>query len=281
MSKKNEIRLISVQGVSVMASIEYHIEEPHDSYYPLNILFFIHKGNLHLEIGGENFAFGPGKMVLLKRFTKGSLYKTFSPEEGYAQVYGIAFPDLLIKEVLSKVSVKKDDLVDEEDIPPIQEIIRENAFPEYTSFFEELFVYNEKKDEGAIQLQVKKALQEILEAHPGTFKLFQKYTLPVKVPLKDFMEYHFRMNLSIPELARLSGRSTSTFYRDFQEKFDCAPHQWILKRRLQEAHSILSKQEASVKEIYQEVGFKDLAHFSKAFKKEYGVPPSSLKMSIS
>ena len=48
MSKKNEIRLISVQDVSVMASIEYHSEEPHDSYYPLNILFFIQKGNLHL-----------------------------------------------------------------------------------------------------------------------------------------------------------------------------------------------------------------------------------------
>ncbi len=45
-------------------------------------------------------------------------------------------------------------------------------------------------------------------------------------------------------------------------------------KRLTDAYYLLKQKGAKVTDVYLDVGFKDLSHFSFAFKKAYGVAPS-------
>jgi AraC-like DNA-binding protein len=50
----------------------------------------------------------------------------------------------------------------------------------------------------------------------------------------------------------------------------------LQQRRLREAHYLIKEKGRMPSDVYLEIGFEDLSHFSFAFKKMYGVPPSRL-----
>jgi AraC-like DNA-binding protein len=55
-----------------------------------------------------------------------------------------------------------------------------------------------------------------------------------------------------------------------------APGRWLLNKRLQEAHHLIKNKKRKPSDVYLEIGFEDLSHFSFAFKKLFGVAPSHL-----
>ena len=60
----------------------------------------------------------------------------------------------------------------------------------------------------------------------------------------------------------------------------CSVSKWIFQCRLDKARVLLvdaARKDSTITEIAYEVGFKDLAHFSRAFKAEFGVMPSSFR----
>lgn len=259
-----------------MASIEFYDEEHHDSYYPLNILFLIRRGNLNLKVEDKVYSYGSGRCVLVKRYTTGKYFKTFTQEEGYAHVYAVGFHEPLIKNIIKSFPVNKDVLLNEEEIPIIQEIKTSDNFQDYYDFLDHAFSGDSPIDEIQIQDKITKTLLAILEQNPEVLTIFRKISIPTKANLEEFMEYNYKTQLGLKELAKQSGRSLATFYRDFSEKFNETPHNWILNRRLAEAHTLLTQSNKIASQIYSELGFKDLAHFSKVFKKRYGIPPSKV-----
>ena len=99
------------------------------------------------------------------------------------------------------------------------------------------------------------------------------FTQPWKIDLLSFMEENYMYDLSLPELARYTGRSLSSFKRDFKKISELTPEKWIVRRRLKEAHRLLSESDCKVSEVMLESGFKDPAFFSRAYKGFYGYCP--------
>ena len=99
---------------------------------------------------------------------------------------------------------------------------------------------------------------------------------PGKIDLEAFMKKNFHFNVEMKRFAYLTGRSLATFKRDFEKIFDMPPSRWLLQRRLQEAYYLIKEKGKTASDIYLDVGFEDLSHFSFAFKKIYGVAPSRL-----
>ena len=95
------------------------------------------------------------------------------------------------------------------------------------------------------------------------------------------MNKNFRFNISLEKFAFFTGRSLSTFKRDFQRVFGMAPGTWLKKKRLQEAYFQIAKQSRKPSDVYLEVGFEDLSHFSFAFKKEFGKTPNEVLNPVS
>ncbi|MGN8070128.1 helix-turn-helix domain-containing protein, partial [Mucilaginibacter sp. 22184] len=92
----------------------------------------------------------------------------------------------------------------------------------------------------------------------------------------QFMHRNYQFNVQISRLAYLTGRSLSAFKRDFKQVFNNTPNRWLVQRRLQEAYFLMDKKNKKPSEIYLELGFETLPHFSYAFKKRFGMAPTEL-----
>ena len=108
-------------------------------------------------------------------------------------------------------------------------------------------------------------------------ELFHRLFTPGEVKLKDIVQTHLLSGMTISELATLSGKSLSAFKRDFQKSFNDSPANYIRIKRLNEAQKLLRVSTLSITEICYQVGFNDLSHFSKAFKKHIGIPPAEYR----
>lgn len=91
--------------------------------------------------------------------------------------------------------------------------------------------------------------------------------------LRQFMEQHYDKPLTVEDYASLTGRSESTFRRDFKARFNVSPRQWIIQRRLEKAHSLLDCTDWEVARVAEEVGYDNVSHFISAFKKKYQRTP--------
>ena len=116
----------------------------------------------------------------------------------------------------------------------------------------------------------------LLQNQPELADILFDYGLPGKIGLEKFMNTHFKFNVSLPRFAFLTGRSLSAFKRDFHLIFHQTPSRWLVQKRLQEAYFLLEQRQQKPSDIYFDLGFKDLSHFSFAFKNRFGVAPSEL-----
>jgi AraC-like DNA-binding protein len=95
--------------------------------------------------------------------------------------------------------------------------------------------------------------------------------------IKKFMEANYCENLNIEDYASLTGRSVSTFNREFKRVFTTTPNKWLISERLKKSRELLKNTNISVTDVSLEVGYENLSHFISAYKKQYGVTPKSDK----
>lgn len=96
-------------------------------------------------------------------------------------------------------------------------------------------------------------------------------------PALQYLELHiFDPTLKISCLHALCGVSDTYFRRIFISRFGISPKKYVINRRLVQAKAIIDHGEySSISEVAALVGFDDALYFSKAFKLQYGYPPSS------
>ncbi|HEV7365610.1 MAG TPA: AraC family transcriptional regulator [Gemmatimonadales bacterium] len=82
--------------------------------------------------------------------------------------------------------------------------------------------------------------------------------------------------LTVDALAREVGLSPAHFARAFKETMGRAPHQYLLSQRLEHARRLLELPGARLAEVAQRTGFADQAHFTRLFKRAFGLPPGAL-----
>jgi AraC-like DNA-binding protein len=125
-------------------------------------------------------------------------------------------------------------------------------------------------------LKIAEAISILRMINPGVDGVLANFEAPGKIDLINFMQRNFMFNLSLEKLGYLSGRSLSTFNRDFKTLFNTTPQKWLTDKRLELAYYHLAEKKKKPTEVYLEVGFEDLSHFSFIFKKKYGVSPKSI-----
>lgn len=76
-------------------------------------------------------------------------------------------------------------------------------------------------------------------------------------------------------LAALCQISLRTLERHFQKHYGLGAGEWLKERRMNDAYQQIQSG-SSVKEVAFGLGYKQLSHFSKDFKRKFGVAPSFL-----
>lgn len=79
----------------------------------------------------------------------------------------------------------------------------------------------------------------------------------------------------LDSLAAQAGINTRKLTQGFRQVFGASVYAWLQEYRLQQAHRMLSAEEANVSTIAYRVGYSP-AHFSIAFRRRFGVSPSTL-----
>ena len=90
----------------------------------------------------------------------------------------------------------------------------------------------------------------------------------------DFIEENLGGDPSISALSKECGLSPSHFARAFRASFGAAPHQWIIKRRVTRAKSLIAQGQRSLADIAFTCGFSDQSHLGRRFLKQEGVSPA-------
>jgi AraC family transcriptional regulator, exoenzyme S synthesis regulatory protein ExsA len=127
-------------------------------------------------------------------------------------------------------------------------------------------------------IKVNEAIQLLLEMRPDLKSFLFDFSDPHKQNLEEFMVKNFHHNAPIKHFAKLSGRSLSSFKRDFAETFKLSPGTWLKQKRLSEAYYLIKKKSQKPQDIYLELGFENLSHFYTSFKQKYGHTPAETKL---
>ncbi|QIP12142.1 helix-turn-helix transcriptional regulator [Spirosoma aureum] len=127
------------------------------------------------------------------------------------------------------------------------------------------------------ELKTREAIELLLRFDYNLKDFLFDFSEPYKIDLEAFMIQNYVYNVPISQFARLTGRSLATFKRDFQKTFGSPPQKWLQQKRLEEAHFLIAKRKQKPSNVYLEVGFENLSHFSAAFKQQFGYNPSSLQ----
>jgi len=125
-------------------------------------------------------------------------------------------------------------------------------------------------------LKITEAVSILRSIDKGVDDVLANFEEPGKIDLAGYMEKNFKFNLPLEKFGYLTGRSLTTFKRDFAKAFGTTPQRWLTKKRLELAHYLFVENKGKPVEVCYEVGFENLSHFSYAFKKQYGYPPSEL-----
>jgi len=148
------------------------------------------------------------------------------------------------------------------------------------SFFASIHPYFEldfKLPVDLSKLKIQEAISVLRSVNKDIDNILSDFSEPHKINLTEFMERNYMFNMPLAKFAYLTARSLTTFKRDFKKVFDNSPQKWLTQRRLELSHYQIMEKNRKPIEVYLEVGFENLSHFSYAFKKQFGYSPTELQ----
>lgn len=89
-----------------------------------------------------------------------------------------------------------------------------------------------------------------------------------------YIRQHHAKKLSVEEVARRHAMSSSHFAHRFRAVARISPMRYLREVRLERARSLLLESGARVSDVALQVGFESPAHFTREFKRRYGISPS-------
>ena len=163
--------------------------------------------------------------------------------------------------------------------PSVQHSIRRfDNHPLLKSCLASLIPYFDMKElpENIASLKITEAISILRAIDTEIDLVLANFEAPGKIDLVSFMEKNFIFNMPIEKFAYMTGRSLTTYKKDFQRAFNRTPQRWLTQKRLQLAHYQMLEKKKKPVDVCYEVGFENLSHFSFAFKKQFGYGPKEL-----
>lgn len=228
-------------------------------------------GEMKVVQADSSFTFGAGDTLLIPRNELSTYIKYPKDGRPYKSVVMTLTTERL------KIFYTKNPIQLSE--PHTHKIRTFDKHPLLESFFASLIPYFDLSDElpeKIISVKIEEALTILRTIDKSIDNLLADFSEPGKINLADFMEKNYLFNMPMEKFGYLTGRSLTTFKRDFKKAFHTTPQKWLIQKRLELAHYQLAEKHRKPVEVFYEVGFENLSHFSFAFKKHFGYPPTEI-----
>lgn len=230
-------------------------------------------GTMELNDGRKKTVFKPGEMYFARKNKMIKFIKT-PPVGGEFKSLSIIFEEEMLRSFSNEYDYHADERILENAYLKFSKIRSLSAFMKTLMSYEDLV--GKKGTAELFKLKQKEALILIIQLEPNLKNILFDFREPHKIDLEAFMNKNYHFNVQLDRFAYLTGRSLAAFKRDFQSVFGTSPGRWIQQKRLKQAYYLIKEKGRSASDVYIDVGFEDLSHFSYAFKKQFGKPPSKI-----
>ena len=267
---------LDVFDCSNIIIVSYHTDEP--QYTRCNrehTLIYVHRGRLDITEHNRTTTLQAGNCAFIRRDNHLLLCKS---AEGGQQYHSIALKftrDFLrdFYQHLKQREIPKNAVRSRASLyllPSNRDDIH-NLFDSLIRYFDE----GTKPSDEILRLKMVEGLYAILKTDENLYASLFDFVDRWKIDIMAFLEKNYMNDLTLRDIARFTGRSLSTFKRDFRALSDLTPQRWLMRRRLEAAREILRRDaKRKITDVCFEVGFKNLSHFSKLYKRTYGIPPT-------
>lgn len=235
---------------------------------------YVYSGEMLLDNGKEQIHVGKGECVFIPRDHHITMYKKTCDGERYCGIF-FSFTRKFLREMYGKLELPKMAA----DTPKIEQALRLPKTAEITSLFASMTPYfdpNVKPQDDFMHLKLQEGLLALLHIDNRFVPTLFDFNEAWKIDILEFMNANYMYEFSLEELAHYTGRSLATFKRDFKKLSDLTPEKWLIRKRLEVAYQLMKEGGKRISDVYAEVGFKNPSHFSTAFKRQYGVPPTAV-----
>lgn len=257
----------------ILYSCYSHVSRAGEQFIADHVFGYILSGDSELYVNGKNYYFKQGDYRFLKRNELAKFVK-HPPAGGEFKTITIGMDQATLQSMSAELDLHADGPYSGESAL----FLKPNDL--FSNYIKSLSPYMDKSSDEinpALTLhKVKEAVMILLETNPELKNVLFDFSEPGKIDLEAFMAQNYRFNVDLNRFAYLAGRSLATFKRDFERIFNISPNRWIQQQRLKDAYFLIKEKKHKVSDVYMDVGFKDLSHFSFAFKKAYGVAPSAV-----
>lgn len=247
-----------------------------EQFIPEHFFLCILRGSMKAFDGKEHYSMKPGDYCIARK-NHLARYTKWKDEDNAFKKIIITLDEPFLRSFLEKHPISISTFGNENAFL----LVREHEW--LNNFIRSLEPYyndNEQINQTFADVKREELLLILLKNDPLLADVFFNFGIPEKINLEEFMNRNFRFNISQERFAFLTGRSLSTFKRDFQKTFGSNPGRWLKKKRLEEAYFLISRKHQKPSDVYLDVGFEDLSHFSFAFKKEFGKTPTEVSLSL-
>lgn len=237
-------------------------------------LIYLCSGELEITEGRRKTILHAGDCAFMRRDNQMWLQKRIVNGVPYRSVV-LKFTRPFLRESFQKMNkgeLPTDTLRAKESL-----VLLPNNRPDIRSLFESIIPYFDsgtKPSDEILKLKMTEGLYVLLNTDQSLYASLFDFVEPWKIDILDYLDKNYMCDLSIEDIARYTGRSLSTFKRDFAKISTLTPQKWITQKRLEAAHKLIQQGHRKVTEICFDVGFKNLSHFSKIYKEAYGYAPS-------
>lgn len=236
-------------------------------------LVYVYSGEMLLQESQNSIKIHKGESVFLRKDNRVSLVKQPKGKEQFIGI-SLVFKRTFLREFYQTINKKRLPLEARKHTPSVIKLPRT---PIIASLFQSMLPYFDtatQPNDRVIDMKLQEGVYALLDIDEQFYPSLFDFTDPWKIDIVGFMEKNYIYDLTIEEIAHYTGRSLAAFKRDFRKLSDLPPQKWLMEKRLTVAQDKLLNENKTVSEVYLEVGFKNISHFSTAYKKRFGYPPS-------
>ncbi|WP_316824220.1 AraC family transcriptional regulator [Pedobacter miscanthi] len=263
-----------VKRPNIMFSCYAQKSSEGEQFIPSHSLGLVITGTSEIFISGEKFTFSDGDFRFFRR-NQLARYTKYPPPGGEFKSISINIDQEILHSISSEYNLQMEK--PNHDLKGLA--LEANGL--LKNYIDSLWPYldgNHESNQALIDLKVKEAVIILLQTNPILKDVLFDFSEPGKIDLEAYMNANYKFNVDINRFAYLTGRSLATFKRDFEKIFNLSPNRWLQKKRLNDAYYLITEKGWKSSDVYLEVGFKDLSHFSFAFKKAFGMAPSRVSI---
>jgi AraC-like DNA-binding protein len=244
----------------------------YEQFVPEHLLAYQISGETHIYHQKREMVLREGQLLLGRRNQFAKTIKVPGEDKEYQCISVVLSAERLQQYAMNNGIVCEGRYTGKKNI-----LLEPNAF--LKGYFQSIVPYVDEWKNATKKLastKVNEAIQLLLHLRPDLETFLFDLADPKKQDLEAFMLNNFHYNVPLGHFAKLSGRSLTSFKREFTDVFKKTPGIWLKEKRLSEAFYLIKEKKQKPQDLYLNLGFENLSHFYTCFKKKYGVTPSTI-----